>query len=563
MKKILLFAAAMLAFAGCKEDTVTPEPEPDEISVAPERKDFGSAGGKVSVVVTSSGEWTLETEDNAVYNWVTADKPSGVDGDVVKFEVGRNTDADAGVKTAKFIFVCGEATAPFTITSTPEEIVVPELTIAVTSETPVELPYEAGKFTVLLAISEGIDYHDLQVSINQDGEWLSHVMTLDGDEDNTAKMDFSYAALDGLDSREAEITISYDGAEPVTVEVLQLPEPVLRVDKDRQVLEVSEGTFSVTVETNVEYAVTLSEGAEEWIKDQKNEGDVWSWSHGAWTEQGKREATITFTQTDVAEGAEPLVATVKVVQSNYIINVAAYMKMHCAGAPESGWVKPDVLKFADNTMTVEMLVNLDSVYDQEVGTLFGIERRFLIRHGDFAPKNTWELVYVTNQTNYQGENQEVKLTGAALPTDKWAHIAVVLDGTAKTVTLYQDGEQIATAAMNSDIKTIDLTETYKNNQGTQQFYLGRAYDNSRDFCGKMSEVRIWNKALTSEEIKAANHFYTVPADSEGLVAYWKLDDGTGYVIKDYTANGNNLEGLYLNGYQWEPGMEWVDVELPE
>ena len=52
----------------------------------------------------------------------------------------------------------------------------------------------------------------------------------------------------------------------------------------------------------------------------------------------------------------------------------------------------------------------------------------------------------------------------------------------------------------------------------------------------MSEVRIWNKALTSSEINAENHFYQVDPASAGLVAYWKFNEGQGHVVKDHTSN---------------------------
>ena len=79
----------------------------------------------------------------------------------------------------------------------------------------------------------------------------------------------------------------------------------------------------------------------------------------------------------------------------------------------------------------------------------------------------------------------------------------------------------------------------------------------------MSEVRVWNRALSADEINAPNHFYKVDPASKGLVAYWKLDDGTGYIAKDYTANGNDLTGEVYSGSSWSNGMEWREVQLPE
>ena len=577
MKKIFLFAAALLAFAGCKDEQIEPAPEQekDEISVAPEKKDFDRKGGSVNVVVTSSGEWDLAAKDDAKYEWVTADKVTGKDGDVVKFTVDPN-DGDSKL-TAEFVFSCGDAEAPFTITSAPgegdepEEPADPDKSLIVTSDSPQELSYAAGKFEAVITLPEGADYKAVTVSIPEEATWLRFDMALEGNDDNanSARMAFSYDALEDLDPREAEVSFSYEGLEPAELLVRQLPQPVLKVDQPSQNLGIEAGTLTVNVESNVEYEVSLSEGADTWLTDGKNDGNVWTWSYSAWAEQGKREAVITFTETNPAAGAEPLTATVKVKQSNYLITTVANMRDHCAGPQDGNWAKGDVLKLG-KTLTVEMLVNLDKNLDQTqnyngdgIGALFGIERRFLIRYGDFSPQNGWELVYVKNATS-GGENVEVKVQpeGARLPSEQWAHIAVVLDGEANTVTLYQDGVQLAQETMDSDIKEIDFTETYTGNEGQQRFYLGRAYSNVRDFNGKMSEVRIWNKALTSEEINAANHFYTVPADSEGLVAYWKMDEGEGNLIHDYTANGNHLYGEYFNDRTWSDGMDWVEVELP-
>ena len=565
MKKIFLIAAAMLALAGCKKEPEEPAAGPDAISVAPEERILDADGGYADVIVTSTGDWSLGTKDNQSYDWVTTDKTSGKDGDIVRFTVDKNDGKD-GTRTAEFVFSCGEATAPFTVTSVPGDVPV----ITLVSEKSETLSYEAGKLRVELSLSEGMSYRSLTQSVKQDTEWLTYAMVLEGETSGTAVMDFDYTRNDGLEARTATITIGYEGANPVTVEVTQMPQSILKVDQPSQNLGVEAGVLTINVEANVEYTVSLSEGADSWLTGQKNDGNIWTWNYSAWTEAGLRQAVITFTESEPAGDAAPMTATVTVKQSNFIINTAAYMKAHCAGVAE--WKTPEVMDLG-TTLTVEMLVKHDKDFEvtsswngNGIGTLFGTERRFLIRHGDNQENyQEWELVYVRTTTNNNNEYEEAKVKSSKdLPADEWVHIAAVLDGAAKTVTLYQNGEVVGSADMVSDIRDIDLTEEYERTaEGLQKFYLGRSYTHNRDFCGLMSEVRVWNRALSADEINAPNHFYKVDPASKGLVAYWKLDDGTGYIAKDYTANGNDLTGEVYSGNTWSKGMEWREVQLPE
>lgn len=90
--------------------------------------------------------------------------------------------------------------------------------------------------------------------------------------------------------------------------------------------------------------------------------------------------------------------------------------------------------------------------------------------------------------------------------------------------------------------------------GPRGFYVGYAYDANRYFNGYMSELRVWNRILNEEEIRTPNHFYYVSEQSEGLAAYWKMDEGTGNSIRDY-ANGYDLKCL--------KAPAWIPVYLPE
>ena len=73
--------------------------------------------------------------------------------------------------------------------------------------------------------------------------------------------------------------------------------------------------------------------------------------------------------------------------------------------------------------------------------------------------------------------------------------------------------------------------------------------------GEISEVRIWSRQRTQDELNALNAFYTVDPGSEGLIAYWKFDEGSGKTIKDYSGNGNDIEAAN--------DLTWTRVSLPE
>jgi hypothetical protein len=84
-------------------------------------------------------------------------------------------------------------------------------------------------------------------------------------------------------------------------------------------------------------------------------------------------------------------------------------------------------------------------------------------------------------------------------------------------------------------------------------YIGRAWDDTRWLPGDISEVRVWSVQRTAEQI--ATNPYEVDPASEGLVAYWKFNEGAGNVITDQTGHGNDITG------SGDP--TWVKVEIPK
>jgi hypothetical protein len=87
--------------------------------------------------------------------------------------------------------------------------------------------------------------------------------------------------------------------------------------------------------------------------------------------------------------------------------------------------------------------------------------------------------------------------------------------------------------------------------GASGFYLGKntlVEKGNAPFEGIISEVRIYNRALSAIEIENLYKGYDV---TNRLVGYWKLDEDSGTIAHDSTANNNN--GMLYGNPVWFTG----------
>ena len=113
-------------------------------------------------------------------------------------------------------------------------------------------------------------------------------------------------------------------------------------------------------------------------------------------------------------------------------------------------------------------------------------------------------------------------------TNRWYLISCTYDGA--TFKMYVDGVEDAQASGTGKATPF------------QRFELGMSWGNYRTsqfFQGRLCEVRVWNRALTASEI--ATGFAGVNAYSEGLVAYWKMNEGEGHIFHDATGHGYDMD----------------------
>ena len=76
----------------------------------------------------------------------------------------------------------------------------------------------------------------------------------------------------------------------------------------------------------------------------------------------------------------------------------------------------------------------------------------------------------------------------------------------------------------------------------KQFELGMSwggYQSSQYFKGRLAEIRLWSKCLTPNAI--ATGMCGVDPNSDGLVAYWKMDQSSGHIINDVTGHGYDMD----------------------
>lgn len=106
--------------------------------------------------------------------------------------------------------------------------------------------------------------------------------------------------------------------------------------------------------------------------------------------------------------------------------------------------------------------------------------------------------------------------------DTWYHIAYTYDGS--TIRLYKDG-----TLNNSKADVRDFT--FKNITLAESFGWRMQVE--------YAQIRLWKKCLTDNAIQEGMS-RQIAGDSEGLIGYWKCDEGDGKVLKDSSPSGNDI-----------------------
>ncbi|MHC4533120.1 MAG: LamG domain-containing protein [Planctomycetota bacterium] len=130
-----------------------------------------------------------------------------------------------------------------------------------------------------------------------------------------------------------------------------------------------------------------------------------------------------------------------------------------------------------------------------------------------------------------GSGQETANTLEGIPENEWTHIALVLTALDGQQIIYQDGVEVVAESVST------LTDTTQ----TSVLRMGLGANVVLD------DFRVWNYARTQEEIQA-DMGREVTGVEEGLVGYWRFNEGTGttaYDMSPYENHGNITAPIWI------------------
>ena len=135
---------------------------------------------------------------------------------------------------------------------------------------------------------------------------------------------------------------------------------------------------------------------------------------------------------------------------------------------------------------------------------------------------------------YGASGSTVQIPVDTLQTGKWYHVAFTINASG-TANIYIFGQSVASGTIN-----------VPNDVARTNCYIGKSNWPDDYFDGTIDKISIWSTARSQSDIE--DDMYTIYSSSEtDLVAFYKLDDGSGTNATDETGN---YAGTLTNGPTW-------------
>ncbi|MBT7899869.1 MAG: hypothetical protein HN601_02860, partial [Candidatus Marinimicrobia bacterium] len=147
---------------------------------------------------------------------------------------------------------------------------------------------------------------------------------------------------------------------------------------------------------------------------------------------------------------------------------------------------------------------------------------YLLRYGGDGGAGPYPHMFSFQTTSTHHVN-----ASEVMAYETWQELSIVYDGS--TLEYYYDGVSVGSHSITGDFDDYD---------GDITLGKGATIWGTKYFPGKLDDLRIWNIALSQEQIQA-NMNTELSGNETGLVGYWNFNEGTGTTLTDQTSNSND------------------------
>lgn len=198
-------------------------------------------------------------------------------------------------------------------------------------------------------------------------------------------------------------------------------------------------------------------------------------------------------------------------------------------------IVPDSPTLRSANVTLESWVKFDSL--PQVATILTKLLPLRILAGGTVYASSYRIRYqnghlVTSVADTLGDDNNYSTIAAPWKPEigRWHHVGMTFDDGKDTLTMYVDGVPVA-------VGIVVVSMAYSD----RPLVIGADFENeqpARWFPGSIDEVRVWNVARTSDQIRSS--MFRVPSENEvGLVASYSFDESPDTEIVDSSANLNH------------------------
>ncbi len=238
-----------------------------------------------------------------------------------------------------------------------------------------------------------------------------------------------------------------------------------------------------------------------------------------------RTYMIPVTVKSYSGSSDPVIETSKTIYLR-ISRIINFFAIQANAGASSNYIFPDEMAIPLTTLTYEA-----KIYPQGLNRTNYPQRFMALEEKDESKS----LLVRFNEANSDNKVQTILagnrwISAREFENNQWYMLTWVFDGS--TMSLYVNGELDSSIGGSIEGGVINF----------QRYEMGMSwggYTTRQFFAHRFCEIRIWDRALTASEIKGG--LCGVDPESDGLKAYWKFNEGSGYLFKDETGHGYDMD----------------------